>query len=133
MYSISLRKNCIKLCLLFLFMLFTNIVTYAQVWRGKVVDEAGRGVPYAIVSIVNSSGSIIYNVNTFDNGLFIIPPTVQSGKYTFKIASIGYDILSKEVELLNNSQLPDFILKGGYIDNLDEVVVLAEKKLFLHK
>ena len=55
---------------------------------GKVVDELGKGLPSAVVRVMNASGRIISTTITGENGHFRI--SLEKGMFIFEANKIGY-------------------------------------------
>ena len=92
---------------------------------GTVTDEGGETVPYAIVSVMNPGGHIIFNSVCDESGRFQLPESIPGGKYTFKVSCVGYSIGSYEVELGTDADLGSFSIKSG--ERLEEAVITASR------
>ncbi|MCB0772297.1 MAG: carboxypeptidase regulatory-like domain-containing protein [Flavobacteriales bacterium] len=87
--------------------------------HGKVMDERGEPVPYAIVRA--EQGSTISGAQTNDEGRFVLRPLV-AGTYELTVQCIGYNtrvITGVRVDPGLLTRLPDVVLN----DMLDVVVV----------
>ena len=92
---------------------------------GLVTDEVGDAVPYAIVSVMNPGGHIIFNSVCDESGRFQLPESIPVGKYIFKVSCVGYSIGSYEVELGPVADLGSFSIKAG--ERLEEAVITAAR------
>ena len=66
-------------------------LSFAQLLKGRVVDENGRGVAYSSVYI----GNIQQGISTNENGDFEIK--MPAGTYSLIIQSMGYEALYREI------------------------------------
>ena len=80
---------------------------------GTVTDEGGDTVPYAIVSVMNLGGHIIFNSVCDESGRFHLPESIPDGKYIFKVSCVGYGIGSYEVSLGTGADLGSFSITAG--------------------
>ena len=94
-------------------------------YYGTVTDEGGRAVPYAIVSVMNSGGRIIFNSVCDESGRFHLPESIPDGKYIFKVSCVGYSIGSYEVSLGTGADLGSFSITAG--ERLEEAVITASR------
>ncbi len=94
-------------------------------YYGTVTDEGGRAVPYAIVSVMNSGGRIIFNSVCNESGSFRLPVSLSEGKYIFKVSCVGYSIGSYDVTLGSVAGLGSFSITAG--ERLEEAVVTASR------
>ena len=92
---------------------------------GTVTDERGDTVPYAIVSVMNLGGHIIFNSVCDESGRFHLPESIPDGKYIFKVSCVGYGIGSYEVSLGTGSDLGSFSITAG--ERLEEAVITASR------
>ena len=92
---------------------------------GTVTDEGGDTVPYAIVSVMNLGGHIIFNSVCDESGRFHLPESIPDGKYIFKVSCVGYGIGSYEVSLGTGSDLGSFSITAG--ERLEEAVITASR------
>lgn len=92
---------------------------------GTVTDERGDTVPYAIVSVMNLGGHIIFNSVCDESGRFHLPESIPDGKYIFKVSCVGYSIGSYEVSLGTGSDLGSFSITAG--ERLEEAVITASR------
>ena len=82
---------------------------------GTVTDEVGDTVPYAIVSVMNLGGHIIFNSVCDESGRFHLPESIPDGKYIFKVSCVGYSI----------GDLGSFSITAG--ERLEEAVITASR------
>lgn len=94
-----------QLCILAL--CFYTLPTIAQLFKGKVTDEAGVPIPYASLYLKELQAGF----TTDDNGCF--QTALKQGHYTCEISSLGY-----------TGQTLTFQMPAG---NLEKNVVLAER------
>lgn len=73
-----------KRILLSSLILITFLPLPAQIFSGKVTNEAGETLPYAAIYIRQLNSGFV----TDDNGLF--HTTLQAGSYTCEVSSLGY-------------------------------------------
>ncbi len=92
---------------------------------GTVTDEGGDTVPYAIVSVMNLGGHIIFNSVCDESGRFHLPESIPDGKYIFKVSCVGYSIGSYEVSLGTGADLGSFSITAG--ERLEEAVITASR------
>ena len=92
---------------------------------GTVTDEGGDTVPYAIVSVMNLGGHIIFNSVCDESGRFHLPESIPDGKYIFKVSCVGYGIGSYEVSLGTGADLGSFSITAG--ERLEEAVITASR------
>lgn len=92
---------------------------------GTVIDERGDTVPYAIVSVMNLGGHIIFNSVCDESGRFRLPESIPDGKYIFKVSCVGYGIGSYEVSLGTGADLGSFSITAG--ERLEEAVITASR------
>lgn len=82
-----------------------------------------------IILISKKDGKII-NYTFIENGRFYLDK-IQTGSYTLKINAIGYEIVSKEINIQKNINL-NFTL-ASKSNQLEEVEIVAKKNLIQNK
>jgi hypothetical protein len=96
---------------------------------GKLIDkESSQSIPYAYVSLYKTSDSSLVNVILSDtSGYFNISP-VSKGSYRLKVNMLGYQPLSKEIEMngINNFDSGNWFLRSNTV-RLNEAVVIGER------
>ncbi|WP_340200072.1 TonB-dependent receptor [Ascidiimonas sp. W6] len=106
--------------ILFAFVLFTGLFSYAQTTiTGKVVDQNGQPVPGANVVI---TGKAVGAVTDFD-GLFTLS-TSEVPPFSLSITSLGYN--SATAEVTRNNQSLNITLNEQETQ-LDEIIVSASR------
>jgi Fe(3+) dicitrate transport protein len=104
--------------------LFLELSVSAQNIRvsGKIMDSAGKGIPYAQVRPGNSHG-----IAADSSGQFIL--IRKPGKYNFRISSVGFQILEQTVRVddRQTSLNIDFVLKPD-TRQLEELQVTDQKQ-----
>jgi Ca-activated chloride channel family protein len=97
-------------------------VTAQKIISGKVLDEAGQGLPTASVLIENSK---LGAVTDFDGNFTITGLT--SGKYILKVNFVGYNTGTQQVDLIaKDSAYVEVRLKPSSL-SIDAVVVTGTK------
>lgn len=95
-------KNLLTLCAFF----FLSISVQAQSFsvRGKVQDSTCKGVPFASVAITDpaDTSTIAFTISD-DAGNFQLR-NIDSGSYLLFVASFGFDVLYKDVEVTKDRE-----------------------------
>lgn len=110
--------------------LLIPIIGFSQVeLKGKVKDTLGP-ISFANVVLTNDANEIVTGAVTDENGQFVI--NTSKGSYNLSVAFLGYATFEKSINITNDLTLNDIILKSTE-DNLDEVVLVAKKRIIERK
>lgn len=112
-----------------IFLLFFSFNSFAQSSKyevsGKVVDEAGRPLAYATISIQSTTNpDFLTGGITVDDGTFAIE--VPEGTYDIKVEYISFESKTFEDRKVDSDVEMGQITLGMSAASLDEVVVTAE-------
>ena len=107
--------------LLTLFLIFVNVISFAQSVSGIVRNEAGEPLALATVSALGSN----FSTTTNFNGQYKL--SLTPGKYTLQFRFLGYEELDKEVEFIGHPLVLDVVMKQKEI-NLNEVTISADAR-----
>lgn len=96
---------------------------------GKIVDEEGHGFPFANVLLYQGSeNKLIKATFTSEEGEFNLSE-IDEGSYILQLSSVGYQKITRNVELSTNSvRLEEITLRPMAID-LDQVTVKGQKAI----
>ena len=110
-----------KLFLLVLYLLFSLSYASAQRLQGTVSSETGERIPFASVTVLNSSKGAVCD----QDGQFALD--LPAGNYQVAVSALGFAALIRPVTVAagENAPLNFKLQKQGLA--LDEVVVTAEK------
>lgn len=110
-----------RLFALVLFILFC-VPSFAQskAVSGTVADKAGAPIPYASV-VLTRDGAIVTGAMTDESGQFIVK--AGTGKYTLTVEFIGYDRVSRQVEVLSSRLDMGIIILEESVQSLGAAVV----------
>ena len=89
---------------------------------GEVVNSNNEAVPYATVVLLNGNTQAA-GCTTNDAGCFSL--NVAAGSYTLDIRFIGYESVSKEIDVISSIDLGKILLKESETA-IDEIVVTAQ-------
>jgi outer membrane receptor protein involved in Fe transport len=118
--------------ILIVFLLAIGLAKAQNVYNitGKVFDIAENPIVYAnIVVLENNQSKILKGTITDENGAFKLG--LEKGTYTLKVTYLGYQPWEKEITITDNIQ--ELITLQVSSDELEEVVILAKKKLISRK
>lgn len=123
-----------KKLLFVLLITFTGIYAFGQgvttsAINGKVLDDKGEAVPFAIVMAVHEPSGSSYGTSARDDGRFNLPNIRPGGPYTISVSFIGYK--SATVSNVNLSLGEDRNISFTLIDEgiaIDEVTIVAVSK-----
>ncbi|MFM7859353.1 MAG: carboxypeptidase-like regulatory domain-containing protein, partial [Flammeovirgaceae bacterium] len=108
-----------NLSLLILLLISTS--SYAQTITGTVKTEAGDGISFVNVSVLNSlKGAVADNEGNFTLLL-------EKGKYQLMFSAVGYASKISEVEVIGEEIKLDIVLSEN-TQTLSELVVTANKR-----
>jgi len=102
-----------------------SIITNAQTLKGLIENENSEDMAGALVQIVGTYQSIITN----SKGEFIFE-NLNPGKYSILVSFIGYDVLSKEIEVSNEDVRLNLVMKES--ENMTEEVVIRALRSVRH-
>lgn len=119
-----------ELSLTFLFLL-TVVNLFAQrTITGIVIDSDEQPLESANVVLFDiQSNKIITGTTTNEKGAFEI--ILENNKFKISISYIGFQIWEKEVELNQDINFGDIILKNN--NSLDEITITTRKKIITHE
>ncbi|RNL51428.1 outer membrane beta-barrel family protein [Pedobacter jejuensis] len=111
-------------------------VSFAQKFNklsGKVVDEKGLGLPFAVVRILNSPDTTVVKSGAANvNGEFIFEDLKQ-GNYQMQVSMIGYKIKKTAVFNLNaDVKIPDILMETD-AKQLKDVSIQGRKPYIEHQ
>lgn len=115
------RKNTIAFTVLLLF----PTLFFAQIIKGKVVDEKDA-IPFVNITIINDDNQIITGSTTDVNGLFSIK--VDPGTYNLEVSFIGYSKYEKRIAVEDDINLGTISLKTD-AQSLNEIVLVSERRI----
>lgn len=100
---------------------------------GKVVDEKGQALPFAVVNVLNSPDTtIVKSGSTNVDGEFIFDQ-IKDGNYQLSISMMGYKARKTTAFLLNgNLKMADIIMEND-AKQLKEVSVQGRKPYIEHQ
>ena len=114
-------KNSILICLLLGIMSFVNLSAQSKIYlTGEVKDAKGNPLPSATVALSQSAISVY----TDDKGMYSLELT--TGKYTIVVSYLGYNALTTEINIKDNTR-QDFVLQENTIA-LNTVEVYGKSK-----
>jgi hypothetical protein len=122
----------IKIILLIIVLVINGSGIYAREQAsvsGILIDQKSKqAIAYANVVLYNSSDSSLFTGTISDTeGKFTISP-VSDGSYRLSITMIGYQSVSKQIEIVNKSNYDAGILfLQENVINLNEMVVIGER------
>ena len=126
-----------KYGILFIFLIVTNIGNAQSIQgfiSGKVLDEKGEFIPYATISLFDSSQKLIAGTITSEKGKFNFSDVLE-GSYTLEVSFLGYDKNSVQINI--SSSQKKINLKAIVLEEspnaIDEVLITAEKSQFMLK
>src|SRR5690554_5706428 len=115
-----------QLSITFLFILTVVNLSAQHTITGVIVDLEKQPLESANVVLFDiQSNKIITGSTTDENGAFEI--SVENAEYKISISYIGFQTLEKEIELNQNIDFGNIILKPS--NALDEVTITARKKI----
>ncbi|QHI35438.1 hypothetical protein IMCC3317_07840 [Kordia antarctica] len=116
--------------IIFILLFILPVCVFSQhTITGKVTDGTNP-IPYANVVLLDNANKIISGSISEDDGSFEIK--TKAGDYDIVVSFLGYKELKKSISVKENMDLGTIILQSGGND-LDEVVVIGEKKLIERK
>ena len=136
------KKIANKLSLMIMFALIGTITSFAQTSiqtgqaTGKLLDETGKPMMYATVSLLNAKdSSLVQGAITNDNGVYTLN-RVKVGTYVVKAGMIGYkNVASDPFDVGKNSQtvvVPNITMqpmtRALSVVNITSVKPLVEQK-----
>ncbi len=89
---------------------------------GRVVDSLGTAVPYATVVMLRG-GKQVAGTSTDDGGAFALQ--IAAGEYTMTVQYVGFQPLTREVNLVGGDDLGDIVLQNAST-KIEDVVVEAK-------
>jgi len=100
---------------------------------GKVVDEKGQALPFAVVSILNSPDTtVVKSGSTNVDGEFIFDQ-MKDGNYQLSVSMMGYKARKTAAFVLNgNLKMADIILEND-VKQLKEVSVQGRRPYIEHQ
>lgn len=96
---------------------------------GKLTDQSNNAsIPYANIGLFNIADSRLIDGHTSDSSGYFAFSHVSPGKYSLKISMIGYDQISRDIDIPDNIHYDAgiIIMNPGTI-NLGETVVVADR------
>jgi len=115
-----------SLLLTFLFCLLPLFATAQLSITGRVTDGTSP-LPYAEVYLRDQNDQLVTGTFTEDDGTFTL--SAQAGNYRFGANFLGYTPLVRELELTSTAIDLGNLVLGEAGNNLDAVVVTAQKRL----
>jgi hypothetical protein len=105
--------------LLVLLLLFTSVssLSYAQVVRGRIIDNLGQEVPYGTIRVRGAA----YGTSSNANGIYQLE--LKKGKYVLIFSSFGYTSFIDTVEM-DQSVLTLNVTLQEDIKEMEEVVIV---------
>ena len=119
--------------ILIVFLLAISLAKAQSVYNitGKVFDKARSPIVYAnVIVFENNQSKILKGTITNEDGVFKLD--LEKGTYTLKVTYIGYVSWEKKITITDNN-IEELITLQDSSDQLDEVVILAKKKLISRK
>lgn len=115
---------------LYLFLLFFSLLGFGQekATLSGVVSDANNNETLIGVSIYISE----LNIRTYTNEYGFYSITLPNGKYSLKISSIGYEAISQELEITQNSK-KNFSLKANNQELKEIIITEKSSKLNIKK
>lgn len=115
---------------LYLFLLFFSLLGFGQekATLSGVVSDANNNETLIGVSIYISE----LNIRTYTNEYGFYSITLPNGKYSLKISSIGYEAISQELEITQNSK-KNFSLKANNQELKEIIITEKSTKLNIKK
>lgn len=89
---------------------------------GRVIDEKGAPVEFATVILLQAEKQVA-GMTTDADGCFSLK--VAAGDYTLRIQYVGYQTLSRDLQLEEGAELGDFVLCASATE-IEDVVVQAQ-------
>lgn len=89
---------------------------------GRVIDEKGAPVEFATVILLQAEKQVA-GMTTDADGCFSLK--VAAGDYTLRIQYVGYQTLSRDLQLEEGAELGDFVLCSSATE-IEDVVVQAQ-------
>ena len=87
-----------KMLLLTLMFALLGVYTFGQVTTsaisGRVVDDNGEPIPFAVVMALHEPSGSTYGTSTQDNGTFFLTGLRVGGPYTVTFSFLGYTPIS---------------------------------------
>jgi len=96
--------------------------------KGKVLSSDQKPVEYTTISLENDEEGIVAESAINEKGEFVIE--AKSGHYLVVIEPLGYDLIQKEINLTENTDLGTFVVKTEQTVTLGAAVVTAEKPVY---
>jgi hypothetical protein len=126
------RGQFIKNLLSVLVLAFGLLDLFAQDYSsltGKLADQvSNKALPYANLALYSTADSKLINGEMSDTNGYFIFSRVQAGNYRMLVSMVGYEQVSKEIEISNNSTYDaGIILLHENVINLKETVVVADR------
>lgn len=113
-----------------LMLLFTDRLFAQAPVRGKIMEESGKPVPYASVLLLSPADSLfILGTVSDENGQFEFDP-VPENRYLLSVSKVGLKKHFQEVALSGGIRNLDTITLYELDNDLEEVVVSAQKPLY---
>jgi len=106
-----------KILLLVSLIFSSAIIANAQSIKGQIADKNGNALAGASIQLKNSFKSVIAN----SDGQFEIKK-IKAGTYTVFVSFVGYENLTKQVEIANEDIKLDLVMEES--NNLTEEVVV---------
>lgn len=100
---------------------------YAQIIKGKVVDEKSQPIAYATVLLLNNAdSSFVKGVTSGEDGAFLLEGIVSDG--ILKVSALGYNTVFK-----NTGDNVEIVVLSEKNQNLAEVVVKGSRPQYQRK
>src|SRR5690606_19730200 len=113
-----------------LMLLFTDRLFAQAPVHGKIIEESGKPVPYASVLLLSPADSLfILGTVSDENGQFEFDP-VPENRYLLSVSKVGLKKHFQEVALSGGIRNLDTITLYELDNDLEEVVVSAQKPLY---
>jgi len=114
-------------CLLFVLIEFISLNILAQTFKGRIIDENSKPIPYANVMLINKTdSSFISGTTTNGNGQFSILSSKSEKQRLLKISYVGYET---KYAAANDSDYLTIRL-GSMTNSLKEIVVKGHRPTF---
>ena len=131
MKSLFKRQEIKKCILLVLAITFTMNVLQGQDKKshsisGHLKDQTMQNMAYATVALRRSSDSTLITGTSSNNAGEFSLVSIPSGKYCLVISAIGYDLVTIKIDLINDYNTGEIMMKDKSL-SLDEVVVVGER------
>jgi outer membrane receptor protein involved in Fe transport len=110
-------------------LLFLSIVSFSQnTIKGKIVDDENQPLEAAVISLIDvPSNKFLKAALSNEEGLFALE-NLKSGSYQIKISILGFQELTKDLNLTKSINLGTIRLTSE-AESLDEVVIKTEKPM----